>query len=43
MKKLKNIKFKIKNNNLVISKADNINCLGILNRIDYVDKVQTSI
>lgn len=38
---LKNIKSKIKHDNLIVSKADKGNCLVILDRVEYVHKVES--
>lgn len=41
LKILKSIKDKIKNESLTITKADRGNCLVILNKGDYISKVET--
>ncbi|KAK4887009.1 hypothetical protein RN001_003280 [Aquatica leii] len=38
-KTCKNLRSKIKLNNLVVTKADKGNCVVVLNKVDYVDKV----
>lgn len=40
-KTLNNLKTKIKNQNIVLSKADKGNCLVILNKDDYIQKVES--
>lgn len=40
-RKLKKLTNKVKDNNLVITKADKSNCIVILDRVDYVDRVES--